>query len=122
MRAVEIQAPNEIAVVERPRPEPGEGEVLVRVMASGICGTDVHILRGEYLGDYPVIPGHEFSGVVEAVGTGVSRFSAGDRVAVEPNIACDNCYNCLLSQLGGGGRDAARRDGGVHPRAGEGAL
>ncbi len=95
MRAVEIQAPNQVEVVERPRPEPGEGEVLVQVMASGICGTDVHILRGEYLGDYPVIPGHEFSGVVAAVGPGVSRFSVGDRVAVEPNIACDNCYNCL---------------------------
>jgi 2-desacetyl-2-hydroxyethyl bacteriochlorophyllide A dehydrogenase len=68
---------------------------LIKVQASGICGTDVHILRGEYLGDYPVIPGHEFAGVVEQVGAGVSRFPVGERVAVEPNIACDNCYNCL---------------------------
>ncbi len=57
--------------------------------------TDVHILRGEYLGEYPVIPGHELAGEVVAVGERVSRFRAGDRVAVEPNIACDNCYNCL---------------------------
>ncbi len=75
--------------------EPGRGEVLVKVAACGICGTDVHIFRGEYLGDYPVIPGHEFSGEVVAVGLEVSRFQIGDRVAIEPNIACDNCYNCL---------------------------
>lgn len=76
-------------------PQPGENEVLIKVMASGICGTDIHILRGEYMGDYPVIPGHEFSGIVEQVGRNVTRFQPGDRVAVEPNIACDNCYNCL---------------------------
>jgi 2-desacetyl-2-hydroxyethyl bacteriochlorophyllide A dehydrogenase len=70
-------------------------EVLIKVMASGICGTDVHIYRGEYLGDYPVIPGHEFSGVITAVGSQVKRFKVGDRVAVEPNIACDNCSQCL---------------------------
>lgn len=76
-------------------PEPGPGEVLVKVAACGICGTDVHILRGEYMGGYPVIPGHEFAGEVAAVGEGVTRFAVGDRVAVEPNIACDNCVNCL---------------------------
>lgn len=64
-------------------------------MVSGICGTDIHIYRGEYMGDYPVIPGHEFSGIVEAVGDKVTRFKPGDRVAIEPNIACDNCYHCL---------------------------
>jgi D-arabinitol dehydrogenase (NADP+) len=65
------------------------------VMVSGICGTDVHIYHGEYLGKYPIIPGHEFSGTVEAVGAQVTRYKPGDRVAVEPNIACDNCVNCL---------------------------
>jgi 2-desacetyl-2-hydroxyethyl bacteriochlorophyllide A dehydrogenase len=64
-------------------------------MASGICGTDLHIYRGEYLGDYPVIPGHEFSGIVTVAGSRVTRFKVGDRVAVEPNIACDNCVHCL---------------------------
>jgi D-arabinitol dehydrogenase (NADP+) len=78
-----------------PLPEPGAGELLVRVMASGICGTDVHIFQGEYLGSYPIVPGHEFAGVVERTGNGVTRFKAGDRVAVEPNIACENCVNCL---------------------------
>ena len=79
-------------------PVPGPGEVLVKVAACGICGTDVHILRGEYLGDYPVIPGHEFAGEVVAAGDLVSRFRVGDRVAVEPNIACDNCEACLSNR------------------------
>lgn len=95
MKTVVIQRPNEISVVGREVPEPGPRELMVQVMASGICGTDLHIYRGEYMGSYPVIPGHEFSGVVKAVGSEVTRFQAGDRVAVEPNISCDNCVNCL---------------------------
>jgi len=95
MKALRIERPNRATLVELPIPQPGENEVQIKVMASGVCGTDVHILRGEYLGDYPVIPGHEFSGVVERVGERVTRFQVGNRVAVEPNIACDNCYNCL---------------------------
>ena len=95
MNSVVIQRPNEISVLEREVPEPGPGQLMIQVMASGICGTDLHIYRGEYMGKYPVIPGHEFSGVVAARGSGVTRFKVGDRVAVEPNIACDNCLNCL---------------------------
>ena len=95
MKCVVIEQPNEISVLDRDAPEPGPGQLMVQVMASGICGTDLHIYRGEYMGKYPVIPGHEFSGVVAAVGSGVTRFQVGDRVAVEPNIACDNCINCL---------------------------
>ena len=95
MESVVIRKPKEIFVMEKEIPEPGPGEVLIQVMASGICGTDLHIYRGEYLGDYPVIPGHEFSGVVAATGSQVTRFNFGDRVAVEPNIACENCSHCL---------------------------
>jgi D-arabinitol dehydrogenase (NADP+) len=95
MKSIIIEKPNEISVLEREVPEPGAGQLMVQVMASGICGTDLHIYRGEYMGKYPVIPGHEFSGIVTGVGSGVSRFQMGDRVAVEPNIACDNCINCL---------------------------
>jgi len=95
MESVVIKKPKEIFVIGKEIPEPGTGEVLIRVMASGICGTDMHIYRGEYLGDYPVIPGHEFSGVVTAAGSKVTRFKLGDRVGVEPNIACDNCIHCL---------------------------
>jgi 2-desacetyl-2-hydroxyethyl bacteriochlorophyllide A dehydrogenase len=95
MKIVKIVNPNVLEFTDIPNPEPSEKEVLINVMASGICGTDIHIFRGEYMGDYPVIPGHEFSGIVEAVGSAITRFKPGDRVAVEPNIACDNCYNCL---------------------------
>jgi 2-desacetyl-2-hydroxyethyl bacteriochlorophyllide A dehydrogenase len=95
VKSVVIERPNEIALVVREVPEPGPGELMIQVMASGICGTDLHIYRGEYMGRYPVIPGHEFSGVVAAVGSQITRFQVGDRVAVEPNIACDNCVNCL---------------------------
>jgi D-arabinitol dehydrogenase (NADP+) len=95
MKSVVIQRPNEISILERDVPEPGAGQLMIQVMASGICGTDLHIFRGEYMGKYPVIPGHEFAGVVVAAGSGVTRFQVGDRVAVEPNIACDNCVNCL---------------------------
>ncbi|MBU0494915.1 MAG: zinc-dependent alcohol dehydrogenase family protein [Chloroflexi bacterium] len=95
MKAIRIEQPHQVHLVDLPTPQPGTSDVLIQVQASGICGTDVHILREEYLGDYPVIPGHEFAGVVSAVGAAVTRFQVGDRVAVEPNIACDNCRNCL---------------------------
>jgi D-arabinitol dehydrogenase (NADP+) len=95
MDTIVIQKPKEIELSERAIPEPGPGEILIKVMASGICGTDIHIFNGEYLGAYPVIPGHEFSGIIVSTGNLVKRFKAGDRVAVEPNIACDNCAHCL---------------------------
>lgn len=95
METIVIQKPYHLELVEREIPEPKSGDVLIKVMASGICGTDIHIFKGDYLGEYPVIPGHEFSGVVVAAGNAVTRFKVGDRVAVEPNIACDNCAHCL---------------------------
>jgi len=98
MTALQITKPNELEILKLELPQPNAGEVLIKVMASGICGTDVHILEGEYLGAYPVIPGHELSGIVEKVGLAVSRIKVGDKVAVEPNIACDNCSYCLNNQ------------------------
>ena len=98
MRAVVIPEPLKAGVENIDLPVPDGNEVLIKVMASGVCGTDVHIYRGEYLGDYPVVPGHEFSGTVDSVGSAVTRFKPGDRVAVEPNIACDNCEFCLTNR------------------------
>ena len=95
MDSIVINKPKELFVQEREIPQPRPDEVLIQVMASGICGTDVHIYHGEYLGSYPVIPGHEFSGVITAAGSQIKRLKIGDRVAVEPNIACDNCSQCL---------------------------
>ena len=95
MRALIIEKPGVASVQSVAVPPLGEQDVKIKVAASGICGTDVHIFRGDYLGSYPVIPGHEFSGVVTEIGAKVTRFKKGDRVAVEPNIACDNCPACL---------------------------
>jgi D-arabinitol dehydrogenase (NADP+) len=98
MKAAFIEKPGEISVREIPVPAAADDELLIEVKASGICGTDIHIFRGEYLGTYPVIPGHEFSGIVRAVGSRVTRFTTGDHVAVEPNISCDNCPACLSNR------------------------
>jgi threonine dehydrogenase-like Zn-dependent dehydrogenase len=95
MKALVINCPGEMEVKEAAEPKPGAGEVLIRVRASGICGTDVHILEGGFPGAYPLIPGHEFCGEVVEVGPGCSRIKVGDRVAVEPNVPCNNCPECL---------------------------
>jgi D-arabinitol dehydrogenase (NADP+) len=98
MNAAVITQPQSLAIQDRDTPEPEPGEVLIRVRASGICGTDIHIYQGEYMGSYPIVPGHEFAGDVVAVGAAVTRISVGDRVAVEPNIACGNCSHCLSNR------------------------
>ena len=98
MRALIIEKPGLAQVRTVPVPPVGEHDVRIKVKVSGICGTDVHIFRGEYLGSYPVIPGHEFSGIVEETGGKVTRFKAGDQVAIEPNISCDNCRACLSNR------------------------
>lgn len=95
MKALIITKPGTAIVKSVPVPAFGENDIRIKIKASGICGTDVHIFKGEYLGSYPVIPGHEFSGIVDDIGSNVTRFKIGDHVAVEPNIACDNCSACL---------------------------
>lgn len=95
MTFTKITQPGTIVLGQGEVPTPAAGEVLIKIFACGICGTDIHIFRGEYLGSYPVVPGHEFSGVIEKVGPTVTRFAPGDRVAIEPNVACDNCASCL---------------------------
>jgi 2-desacetyl-2-hydroxyethyl bacteriochlorophyllide A dehydrogenase len=98
MKALVIEKPGEAKIKTVPVPPVGDLEIKIQVKASGICGTDVHIYRGEYLGSYPVIPGHEFSGVVVEAGKKVTRFKPGDHVAIEPNISCDNCHACLSNR------------------------
>lgn len=95
MKAVKILGKGQLELSECPTPVPSAGEILIRVNASGICGTDVHMFEGQSMGGYPVIPGHEFAGDVVGVGAGVSRLRVGDRVAVEPNLSCGNCEECL---------------------------
>ena len=94
-KSLQIEKPLAYNIIDQGLPDLCENEVLINVKAAGICGTDIHIYEGNYLEDYPVIPGHEFSGVVEEVGTNVNRIKKNDHVAVEPNIACNNCCYCL---------------------------
>lgn len=95
MKAVVIEKPGVVTIHTVQVPPVGDFDIRIKIKASGICGTDIHIFHGEYMGDYPIIPGHEFSGVIDEVGSKVTRLKIGDKVAVEPNIACNNCHHCF---------------------------
>jgi len=94
MKAAVFTGKRKVHVRDVPVPQIREDEVLIKVKAVGICGTDIHIFKGEYFTEFPVIPGHEFSGVVEQVGKKVRCFQEGDRVTADPNIFCESCYFC----------------------------
>jgi len=95
MRAVVVERPEVFGVRDVEEPKPGPGEVLVEVRACGLCGTDVHIAHGEFpASPYPLIPGHEFAGIVVAHGEGVQSPAVGTRVAVDPTLACGRCEAC----------------------------
>ncbi len=114
MRAVRLQAVSKIEAVGLPIPTPGPGEVLIRVLASGICGTDRHLFNGEFPCAPPVTLGHEFCGEVVAVGAGVT-LPLGTRIACDPNIACGSCDQCLRGRINLCARNIAigiHRDGG----------
>jgi 2-desacetyl-2-hydroxyethyl bacteriochlorophyllide A dehydrogenase len=98
MKAVILDAVNKIALKEVDRDKVGADEALIRVEAAGICGSDRHILHGTYPANYPVILGHEFSGIIESLPVG-SNFKVGDRVNVNPNIACRVCKYCESGQV-----------------------
>lgn len=98
MQAVIFPAPETMAVEQVADPACGPDEIIVQVAASGICGTDVHIYRNEYMSDFPLIPGHEFAGVVAETGRDVTGFKVGERVAVDPNLYCGHCYFCRTQQ------------------------
>ena len=114
MRAVQLRAVGDIALVEVERPAPGPGEVLVRVLAAGICGTDRHLYKGEFPCAPPVTLGHEFCGEVVECGEGVTM-PMGLRIACDPNIACGACDQCLRGRVNLCVRNIAigiHRDGG----------
>jgi len=97
MRALVVERPGAAALQRVPRPEPGPGEVLVRVGAAGICGSDVEVLEGRRPAPYvryPIIPGHEWAGTVEAVGPGVENIDEGAVVVAEGFRACGDCARC----------------------------
>jgi 2-desacetyl-2-hydroxyethyl bacteriochlorophyllide A dehydrogenase len=94
MRAAVISAPGKVEVATIDDPTPGPRDVVVEVAACGLCGTDLHILHGEFAPTLPVVPGHEFAGTVVAVGTAVDELRVGTRVTVDPSLYCHECYYC----------------------------
>jgi len=96
MKAAVIYQVGNIKIVDREIPAPAPNEVLIRVKACGVCGTDHSLFVGAYPANYPVIIGHEFSGVVEAVGSAVTTIKVGDRVTADPNRVCHKCDFCRM--------------------------
>jgi L-iditol 2-dehydrogenase len=99
MRAVRLDDVGQLFVREIEKPVPAPDEILVRVEACGICGTDRHLYLGEFPSRPPVTIGHEFSGIVEAVGSAVTDFRTGMRVTGDPNIACGRCGQCRQGKV-----------------------
>lgn len=93
MRAVKLLDAHKLELVELPEPEPGPGEVVVRVDGCGICGSDLSSYKVGLFTD--AVPGHEFSGTVESVGDGVDAWAPGDRTVVDPKMPCGVCEDCL---------------------------
>ncbi|MET8177686.1 zinc-dependent alcohol dehydrogenase family protein [Streptomyces sp. NPDC005336] len=98
MRAAVIEAPGKVTVTTVPDPTPGPREVVVDVAACGLCGTDLHILQGEFAPTLPIVPGHEFAGEVVGIGSEVTEVAVGDRVAVDPSLHCHECRYCRIGR------------------------
>ncbi len=99
MKAVLYDAPRSYTVTDIPVPDVGPREVRIQVKQVGVCGTDLHIHNGDFNAVFPLIPGHELVGVVDAVGDEVTRFAIGEHVSVNPNIYCGSCDYCLSGRL-----------------------
>lgn len=97
MKAARVEAPHaSVMILEVEDPLPGPGQVVIRVTASGVCGSDLHVVDGK-LGrtKYPLTLGHEPAGIVHQIGEGVSRFREGDRVLLYPTTGCGTCMFCI---------------------------
>lgn len=98
MRAVIYDRPGHFAVREVPMPRPGVGEVLLRVLIAGVCGTDLHLHVGEFGPSYPLTPGHEFVGEIVTLGADVDPDLLGHRVVVDNTTSCGHCVECRRAQ------------------------
>ena len=96
MKQAVMTAPGEILIHEIEAPQPGQGEVLLRIQRIGVCGSDMHVYHGmhPYTG-YPVVQGHEYSASIEAIGSGVEGLEPGMKVTSTPQIVCGKCSPCL---------------------------
>ncbi|NRB54966.1 MAG: Zn-dependent oxidoreductase [Salinicola sp.] len=99
MQAFEVSAPHAFAVGDQPAPAPAPGEVVIDVAFAGICGSDMHIIHGDNaFVQFPRITGHEFAGVIRAVGDGVDPARVGERVCIDPVVNCGRCYPCRIGR------------------------
>ena len=97
MKALVYNGAKNLKVKDVPMPSVGENDVLIKILYCGVCGTDIHIYNGEggaFETPTPLIIGHEFSGVVEKIGSKVTNVREGDLVTVDPNDTCGDCYFC----------------------------
>lgn len=94
MKAAVVKEFNEISIEEQALPELGEEEALIRVTHMGICGSDLHIYEGKLAANYPIIPGHEFCGYLEAINSDKYAYKAGQKVVAHPLTACGKCEMC----------------------------
>lgn len=96
MQAIVFEDRDVVTLKGLPDPKPAPGQVLIEVHASGICHTDIEVLRGNYGSSaFPLVPGHEYAGRVIDVGSDVRSHKVGDRVVVDPNLECGTCSACL---------------------------
>ncbi len=93
MRAATLNGPEDLQIVDRPKPEPAEGEVLVKVEYCGICGSDLHAYKSG-LFPFGMAIGHEYAGIIEAVGPGVEELERGQKVTGTASLACRSCFSC----------------------------
>jgi 2-desacetyl-2-hydroxyethyl bacteriochlorophyllide A dehydrogenase len=99
VRAIVFSRPGEFSLTEVPDPVPAPREAVVRVEAVGICGTDLHVLDGEFAPTvFPIVPGHETSGVVVSVGEEVTNVAPGDPVSLDPSFYCGECSFCMVGR------------------------
>lgn len=105
MKATVFHSANDIRIEEVPRPEAGANEAVIRITLTTICGTDLHIVRGEYPVRSGLVIGHEPVGVIEELGVGVTGYRVGDRVLVGAITPCGQCRACLSGQLAQCGHD-----------------
>jgi 2-desacetyl-2-hydroxyethyl bacteriochlorophyllide A dehydrogenase len=99
MRAAIFSGPLELEIKEYSLTAPAKNELLIKVEACGVCGTDFHIFRGESYARPPVITGHEYVGTIVEMGEDVKEFNIGDHIAVDPNIYCGECSYCKNGKI-----------------------
>lgn len=99
MKAAVLEAVHKVVIRDDvPEPTIGPKDVLVRAKACGICGTDVHIVDGDFFPTFPLIPGHELAGEIVRVGEEVSDLAPGDKVMVDPTVTCEECHFCMINR------------------------